>query len=122
MVVLNQFLEKVVVQIINPIILLLAAAAFILFLWGVFELVLHAGDETKRKEGKQAILWGIIGLVIIFGAYGIINLALGTFAERVVVPAQAAVPLPEVILESAVTDLLGYLIDTWITLVLFNVS
>ncbi len=79
MVVLNQFLGKVVVQIINPIILLLAAAAFVLFLWGVFEFIKGAGDEGKRAEGKQAILWGIIGLVIIFGAYGIINIALGTF-------------------------------------------
>jgi len=79
MAVLNSFLSKVVAEIINPIILLLGALAFIVFLWGVFEFVLHAGDETKRKEGKQAILWGIIGLVIIFGAYGIINLALGTF-------------------------------------------
>ena len=79
MVVLNQFLGKVVVQIINPIILLLAATAFILFLWGVFEFIKGAGDEGKREEGKRAILWGIIGLVIIFGAYGIINIALGTF-------------------------------------------
>jgi hypothetical protein len=79
MVVLNQFLGKVVVQIINPIILLLAATAFILFLWGVFEFIKGAGDETKRADGKRAIMWGIIGLVIIFGAYGIINLALGTF-------------------------------------------
>ncbi len=80
MVVLNQFLGKVVVQIINPIILLLAATAFILFLWGVFEFIKVAGDEMKRSEGKRAIMWGIIGLVIIFGAYGIINLALGTFS------------------------------------------
>lgn len=76
---LNQFLAKVVVQIINPIILLLAASAFVVFLWGVFEFIAHAGDETKRTEGKRAILWGLIGLVIIFGAYGIINVALGTF-------------------------------------------
>lgn len=76
---LNQFLAKVVVQIINPIILLLAASAFVVFLWGVFEFIAHAGDETKRSEGKRAILWGLIGLVIIFGAYGIINVALGTF-------------------------------------------
>ncbi|MFH1476877.1 MAG: FoF1 ATP synthase subunit gamma [Verrucomicrobiota bacterium] len=33
----------------------------------------------------------------------------------------AALPAREVIMESAVTDLLGYLIDTWITLILFNV-
>ena len=75
---LNSFLDKVVAQIINPIILLLAACAFVVFLWGVFEFVAHAGDETKRSEGKKAIMWGLIGLVIIFGAYGIINIALGT--------------------------------------------
>ncbi len=77
--VLNQFLGKVVAQIINPIILLLAASAFVVFLWGVFEFIVHAGEEAKRAEGKSAIMWGLIGLVIIFGAYGIINLALGTF-------------------------------------------
>ena len=33
----------------------------------------------------------------------------------------AALPVQDVILESGVTDLLGYLIDTWITLILFDV-
>ncbi|MFA6278474.1 MAG: hypothetical protein WCS97_00055 [Candidatus Paceibacterota bacterium] len=77
--VLNSFLDKVVTQIINPIILLLSAGAFVVFLWGVFEFVAHAGDATKREEGHKAMFWGIIGLVIIFGAYGIINVAMGTF-------------------------------------------
>jgi len=36
MVKLNEFLDKVVVQIVNPIILLLVASAFVVFLWGVF--------------------------------------------------------------------------------------
>ena len=77
--VLNEFLVKVVVQIINPIIMLLAATAFVVFLWGLFQFIWHAGDEAKRVEGRKAVLWGLIGLVIIFGAYGIINIALGTF-------------------------------------------
>ena len=84
--VLNQFLDKVVVQIINPLILLLSAAAFILFLWGVFEFIRGAGDETKRQEGRRAIMWGLIGLVIIFGVYGILNIALGTFSLGPVTP------------------------------------
>lgn len=83
---LYQFLDKVVVQIINPILLLLSAAAFVLFVWGGFEFVAHAGDETKRKEGRRAILWGLVGLVIIFGAYGIINLALSTFNIPTITP------------------------------------
>lgn len=76
---LNAFLEKVVVQIVNPIIMLLAAGALIVFMWGVFEFIKGAGDEQKREEGRSAIMWGMIGLVIIFGAYGLINLVLGTF-------------------------------------------
>jgi len=77
--VLNSFLSKVIVQIIDPIILLLSAGAFVVFLWGIFEFIRKAGDAKKREEGRQAIFWGLIGLVIIFGAYGIINIALGTF-------------------------------------------
>ena len=77
---LNEFLDNVVIQIINPIILLLAASAFVVFLWGVYEFIKGAGEESKREEGRRAILWGLVGLVIIFGAYGIINIALGTFS------------------------------------------
>ncbi len=77
--VLNGFLGRVVVQIVNPIILLLVAIAFLTFLWGVFEFIRNAGDETKRAEGQRAILWGLVGLVVMFGAYGIINVATSTF-------------------------------------------
>ena len=83
---LNEFLGKIVTEIVNPIILLLAGAAFVLFIWGVFDFVAHAGDETKRTEGKRAIMWGLVGLVIIFGAYGIINIALGTFNIKTLTP------------------------------------
>ena len=83
---LYKFLGKVIDQIINPIILLLAAAAFVVFLWGVFEFVANAGDATKREGGRQAIFWGIIGLVIIFGAYDIINVALTTFGIPTISP------------------------------------
>ncbi len=77
--VLYAFVGRVAAQIINPIILLLAAAAFILFIWGVFEFIRQAGDATKREEGRKAILWGLVGLAIIFGAYGIIDMAIGSF-------------------------------------------
>ncbi|MHB8709979.1 MAG: hypothetical protein ACYC6X_00265 [Minisyncoccota bacterium] len=75
---LYAFVGRVVIQILNPLILLLAAGAFVLFVWGVFQFIRPENAE-KRVEGRQAILWGIIGLVVIFGAYGIINFALGAF-------------------------------------------
>lgn len=77
--VLEEFLGKVVTQIINPIILLLSTGAFILFIWGVVKFVWSAGDEKARTAGRQSIMWGLVGLVVIFGAYGIINVAANTF-------------------------------------------
>lgn len=76
---LNAFLNRVTLEIIDPILLLLSAAAFVLFIWGVFSFIRNGGDSTKRAEGQSAILWGIVGLVIIFGVFGVINVALRSF-------------------------------------------
>ena len=78
--VLYKFVSSVVVQVINPIILLLSAGALVVFVWGIFEFIARAGDATKREEGRKAIFWGLVGLVVIFGAYGVINIALGSFS------------------------------------------
>lgn len=84
--VLDAFLDNVVREIINPLILLLSAVAFVVLIWGIFEFILNAGDAAKRETGRQAILWGVVGMVIIFGAYGIINLALDTFGIDNIAP------------------------------------
>ena len=57
----------------------LVAIAFILFLYGVADAyILHPGDETKLKEGHQYILWGVIGFVVIFSVWGLVNLVAST--------------------------------------------
>lgn len=68
------FLAKIQAQILTPLITLLALAAFVLFVWGVVQFIAGADDEEKRKTGQQHMIWGIIGLVIMFGANGIIML------------------------------------------------
>ncbi len=78
---LDAFLKKVVTEIVNPVLLLLAAVAFVLFIWGVVKFIMHAEDGTARKEGREAIMWGLIGLGIIFGVYGILDLVTSTFND-----------------------------------------
>lgn len=73
------WLVPLVREIVNPLVLLLAAGAFVLLLWGIIKFIRGAGDDAARKEGRDTILWGIVGLVVIFGAYGIINSALTAF-------------------------------------------
>ena len=68
----EQFLAKVEAQILMPIVTLLTLAAFVVFVWGVVQFIASAEDEEKRKTGQQHMIWGIIGLVIMFGANAII--------------------------------------------------
>lgn len=66
-------------NIITPIIDLLALGAFILFVWGVVNFIRYADDSEKRATGQQHMVWGIVGLVIIFGAQAIIAIITNTF-------------------------------------------
>ena len=58
---------------------ILMAVAFIVFLWGVFNyFILGAANDEKRKEGRQFVLWGIIGFVIIMSIWGLVNIVKDT--------------------------------------------
>ena len=61
---------KLLDQIVNPGIYLLSSLSFVWFLYGVVNFILARvnGDEDGIKKGKQHMLWGLIGLVIIFSA------------------------------------------------------
>jgi hypothetical protein len=73
------FLGDVSRVILNPIIGLAFAVAFVVFVWGVFQFILSQTSDDKREEGKRKILWGLVGMFIMFSVYGIISLILNTF-------------------------------------------
>ena len=76
------FLKKVEVALINPLITLLALAAFVLFVYGVVEFVGNAANDEKRSVGQKHMIWGFIGLTILFGAKAIV----GILASSIGVP------------------------------------
>jgi hypothetical protein len=47
--------------------------AFLYFFWGMSQFILHAGDEKKRAEGKQKMIWGVIALFVMLSIMGIIS-------------------------------------------------
>ncbi|MBU6323251.1 MAG: hypothetical protein KGI41_00165 [Patescibacteria group bacterium] len=58
---------------------LLYAAAFLAFLWGMLNyFIIKAGEERGREEARGFILWGLVGLVVIFGVWGMVHLLLNT--------------------------------------------
>lgn len=64
-------------SIINAIIGILFALVTLYFIWGVVKYVSAAGEEAKIKEGKQHMIWGIIGMAVMAGAWGLVQLVLG---------------------------------------------
>ncbi|MBP6857779.1 MAG: hypothetical protein KBC11_01100 [Candidatus Pacebacteria bacterium] len=65
--------------ILNPLIQFAFIVAFVIFIWGVAEYIRNANNPEARKKGQDHMLWGIIGLVIMVGVYGIINILVNTF-------------------------------------------
>jgi len=58
---------------------ILILIATIVFAWGVILYISAAGDEEKIKEGRQYIIWGIIGLAIIISVWGIVKIVVTLF-------------------------------------------
>jgi len=71
---ITNLVNKITSGLINPLIYLLFGIALLLFLWGIVQYVIGAqGNETKLKQGRQAMIWGIIGLFIMSAAWGIVS-------------------------------------------------
>ena len=76
---LSTYIDRIVDLIINPLIGLLFAAALVMFLWGASKLILKGGDADGLKEGKQSLIWGIVGMFIMASVFGILTVVLNTF-------------------------------------------
>jgi hypothetical protein len=65
--------------IINPALLVLAAAGFFFFVWGLVQFLWTLNQGGEPEEGKQHMIWGVVGMVIMFSVIGIIALINNTF-------------------------------------------
>jgi len=86
------FLNRVNDLILNPIILLLFALSFVYFVYGIVKFLRSDADDkgTNRTEARSSILWGLVGMLIMFSVYGIIKFVLASFGiENADIPATA---------------------------------
>ncbi len=76
---ITEIIFRVNQYVLNPLIGLLLAVAFLVFLWGLFKFISGAGDDEARETGKRHIVWGVLGIFIMLSVFGIIRLLLATF-------------------------------------------
>ena len=67
------------IQILNALIPLIIGVALVGFLYGVAKFILCADDSSKREEGRQLMIWGVIGLFVMVSVWGIVNVVAQTF-------------------------------------------
>jgi hypothetical protein len=79
--VFNSFVDKIATNIIDPAMVLLGLVAFGLFAFGVVEMIWYGGDQEKRTTGRRHMIWGLIGLAIMFGAKAIVDIMIKTIGS-----------------------------------------
>ena len=76
-----------VVCIINKsVIPLIISLALAMFIWGVVQYVINDQEEAKRAKGRQFMIWGIIGLTVMFAVWGLVKIIGTTFGIEYVIP------------------------------------
>lgn len=65
-------------SLLNSVIPVLIALGVLYFVWGVITYVV-ADEEEAKSKGRDRIIWGVIGLVVIVGMWGLVNVLRNTF-------------------------------------------
>ncbi len=75
----SSFVARLNEAVLFPLIFLLGGIALLVFVYGGVVYIMNAASEQAREQGKNSLIYGIIGLVIMSSAYVILGLAAGTF-------------------------------------------
>ena len=66
-------------SILNLVIPILVTLGVVYFVWGVIEYV-KADEEAEKKKGRDKMIYGIIGLVVIVSMWGLVGIITNTFS------------------------------------------
>ena len=76
------FLEELIADaggILATLVPILITLALVVFIWGLIRYISSGGDEEKRKEARQTMLWGVIIFAVIVSIWGLVALLRSVF-------------------------------------------
>jgi hypothetical protein len=59
-------------NIVNLLVPIVSTLAIVFFFFGLAKYVLNAGDEEKKAEGKNIMIWGVLAMFVLVTIWGII--------------------------------------------------
>lgn len=66
-------MQKIVTEFFSPLYQIVAACAVVYFLYGAAKFIYDMNNPEEKNTGKQHLLWGLVGLFIIFSVGGILQ-------------------------------------------------
>ncbi len=77
---IQNLVGKIVTIILDPLMALLLGAGLVVFMWGLVQFIWGFSSETgiSKEQGKQHMLWGIIGMAVMACAFGLLALIANT--------------------------------------------
>jgi hypothetical protein len=80
-------------EVINGVLIpLIFALSFLWFLWNMFQYIFFQEDEKKDKA-RAGMIWGIIGLFIMFSIWGLVRLIVNTADLNSAAPTDTELPV-----------------------------
>lgn len=67
-----------IVGILSALTLVLIGVALIVFFFGIIKFLSAGGDQQSISEGRKQIIAGIIGMFVLTGLWGIVQIVLST--------------------------------------------
>lgn len=66
--------DEVIANVISTFLGIVGGIALLIFVYGGFLMLVSSGNPEKVKKGRDSLMWATLGLIIIFGSYGIVQL------------------------------------------------
>lgn len=77
----NVTIEVVIGRLIKAVLGLSGSVALLMFVWGGFQYLWSGGDPKKVEKGKETLKNAVLGIVIIFFAYTLVNTLIKVLAS-----------------------------------------
>lgn len=72
-------LDRIVTYVIDPAVKVVFTLGLFMFLWGFIEFLWELKDGKVSEDGKNHMVYGLVGMLIMVSVYGIISLVMNTF-------------------------------------------
>ncbi len=76
---MDDLITKLGTYIVNPLLLVVFAAGFFMFMFGLLQFMISVNSGEDTSDGKRHMIYGTIGMFIMVSVYGIISLLDNTF-------------------------------------------